>query len=93
MIDVKQAVKTAIQSIKNFYEEKELKDLALEEVEYASENKMWLITLGFLVPDKNPKKSISLLLNEDTKEYIRKYKILKIDEETGKFQSMKIRKV
>ena len=93
MIDVKQAVKTAIQSIKTLYEDKELKDLALEEVEFEDVNKNWLITLGFLVPDKNPKKSISSLLDETNKEYLRKYKIFKIDENTGKLQSMKIRKI
>jgi hypothetical protein len=94
MIEVKQAVSTAIDSLKNFYGEPQ--DLLLEEVYRSEDGKYWLITLGFSVPGPsiqmpnipgNPLLSISTALNPTR----RLYKVFQVDAETGKFVSMKIR--
>jgi hypothetical protein len=94
MIDVKKAVNFAIQAIHDFYDEQELTDLALEEVEQTDDE--WLITLGFLVPNKNPVKhnvfSMAVAAAND-RQYIRKYKIFAVDAESGKVISMKIREL
>jgi hypothetical protein len=93
MIDVKKAVSFAMQAIHDFYEEQELTDLALEEVEQT--DNQWLITLGFLVPNKNPIRNnvFAMAAAADERLYIRKYKIFAVDAESGKVIYMKIREL
>jgi len=94
MIDVKKAVSFSMQAIHDFYEGQELTDLALEEVEKTDDE--WLITLGFLVPNKNPVKhnvfSMAMAAANE-RQYIRKYKIFSVDAESGKILYMKIREL
>jgi hypothetical protein len=89
MIDVKQAVATAIDSLKNFYGEPQ--DLLLEEVDRSEDGKYWLITLGFSIPPPvspaNKLQQISVALRPPQ----RVYKVFQVDAKTGKFVSMKIR--
>ena len=94
MIGVKEAINVAMHAAKKYYEDQEISDLALEEVELDKSHNRWLITLGFLVPDKSPRQTAFGL--EETlgvKKVIRKYKIFTIDAESGKVLSMKIRKL
>ncbi|MFW5845972.1 MAG: hypothetical protein ACOCXJ_07080 [Planctomycetota bacterium] len=46
MIDVKEAVRLATDYIKDLYDERELEDLTLEEVELSEDEQWWLVTLG-----------------------------------------------
>ncbi|MDY6804469.1 MAG: hypothetical protein SXA11_11775 [Cyanobacteriota bacterium] len=71
-----------------------IEDLRLEEVEISEDEKHWFVTLGFSVP-RVKSESVNQLqmalspLNPSS----RKYKIVKIDSETGEVRSMKIREV
>lgn len=85
MIDVKEAVVSASTYFADLYAG-EYRDLALEEVELTSDEKTWLITLGYNVEVKS-------MFPLGSPEFIRKYKILTVDSETGKVWSMKIRKI
>jgi hypothetical protein len=100
MIDVKEAVKIAGDTLATLFSSEKLADfdLELEEVEISDDEKYWFITLGFSVPKAKSEKEDSplsrmLTFKEREKEHIRKYKIFRIDAQTGKFHSMKIREV
>lgn len=92
MINVHDAVKAAKESMKSVFGDDEVIDVRLEEVELSEDEKYWNITLGFLVGNPDPPEHpLVTALGGGTKKYIREYKLLKIDAETGEFKSMKIR--
>ena len=92
MIDVKEAVKIAIEDLQKLYESAELKDILLEEFALSDDEKYWYVTLGFSrqVDSKSP---LSALLGkaEYNQEYKRVYKEFQIDRASGQVKSMKIR--
>ena len=99
MIDVKEAVKVAFKEIENLYTTEELTDLTLEEVELSEDEQYWLITLGFTqtlsLPIETQRQTSLFDANPLVQEVstMRVYKTLKIDANTGEFQSMKIRTI
>ncbi|MDX1522153.1 MAG: hypothetical protein R3264_11035 [Anaerolineae bacterium] len=99
MIDVKEAVKVAFKEIGNLYTTDELTDLTLEEVELSEDEQYWLITLGFTqtlsLPIEAQRQTSFFDANPLVQEIstMRVYKTLKIDANTGEFQSMKIRTI
>ncbi len=90
MIEVKKAVSTAVDKIKEVYGQ-EPENLLLEEIEQSEDARYWLITLGFTAPPpmnpKNDLQKISFALRPP----VRVYKVFKIDSASGNFVSMKIR--
>ena len=94
MINVKEAVQRALTEAQEFYANQELLDLALEEVERSDDGNYWLITLGFLVPNRNQTRGpLAALTGTEASPYVRKYKLFKIDAATGEVLAMKIRSV
>ena len=85
MIEVKQAVKMAFELFKELYDTKKFEDILLEEVELSEDKTKWLVTLGFYrqVPSVNIMESIG------SKKYVRTYKTLYIDADSGEMVSMK----
>jgi hypothetical protein len=94
MIEVKDAVRLAFDFVKSLYPQELVKDLALEEVRLSDDEKSWLITVGFralsgyatigggtLAIDPGPR----------LERVPRDYKLLEINRETGKVESMTIR--
>ncbi|NTV46428.1 MAG: hypothetical protein HGB11_07910 [Chlorobiales bacterium] len=92
MLDVKQAIAAARKAASEFFEDASLIDLQLEEVEFDTARNVWLITLGFNVPNRNLMKGIGAVIGNE-RQYIRKYKLFMIDALTGQVKSMKIREV
>jgi len=93
MIDVKNAVKIAKDQMAEFYPQEKLIDLLLEEVEISEDDKYWFITLGFYIPkpfSTNAMAELSKAIRGEP--YIYKYKVFKIDAETGKVLYMKMNK-
>jgi hypothetical protein len=100
MIDARQAVNSAYKFIHTLYGSEELIDLALEEIELSSDEKYWLVTLGFtrLLSTPLEKKVVPpwasvLEAVQSEQQAVREYKIVQVDAETGDATSMKIRKV
>jgi hypothetical protein len=93
MIDVKEAVKSAMQAIHEFYDQPKFTDLTLEEVEQTDNE--WLITLSFVVPNQTPIKNnlFAMTAAANDRQYLRKYKIFTINTESGQVRSMKIREL
>ncbi len=85
-IDVKKAVQSAKEYLKEAYADDTLRNLLLEEVQ-RDDNGDWLITLGFDKPNLN------VLQMMRTYEEQRIFKIFHIDSSTGKVKSMKIREL
>jgi len=82
MINVKEAVKKAAEYFTDLYHD-QFRNLLLEEVELS--DGYWLITLGYDAPSDIR----SVLANKAT----RRFKLFKIDGDTGEVISMKIREV
>jgi len=93
MIDIKQAVNTAMEFVKGLYDRDTLKNLLLEEVEFSEDEKYWVVTIGFdfgglQVSEPTPFPSGSSPIRQ-----ARIYKLIRIDKETGKPISLKLKKV
>ncbi|ODS34390.1 MAG: hypothetical protein SCARUB_00521 [Candidatus Scalindua rubra] len=86
MVDVKEATKLATEYFTDLFGDK-YSGLTLEEVEISEDEKFWYITIGYNV-DK-PTISASLPFTRSGREY----KSFKIECDTGKVLSMKIRKI
>jgi hypothetical protein len=95
MIDVKAAVKKAMETIKELIPSTKNSGLDLEEVEFDDSKNHWSITIGFNSGRiKKTSTGPSAFLGSTTEETIeRQYKVLRIDANTGEFISMKIRKI
>jgi hypothetical protein len=83
-IGVKEAVRVATGALRDLYENAELEDLLLEEVERSGE--VWLVTLGFTRPSADT--TFGLLAAPE-----RAYKRIRIDASTGEFLGMEIREL
>jgi hypothetical protein len=90
MIEVKQAIQIAQDYIKELYHGDEIRDLSLEEVEIAEDNKFWLVTLAFTKQMMQPLNPMEAMTGP---KYGRFYKELKIDAEGGQVRSMKNKKL
>ena len=81
-IPVREAVKKATESILELYPDRELLDLALEEVEKTEDESNWLITLGFDVMSSatTAAKSSPLLeaLQGKREKHVRQYKVFRV---------------
>jgi hypothetical protein len=88
-IDLKQAVRTAIEVVNELYEAQgyQLGDLLLEEVERSGD--VWLVTVGFTRPTSSVGSAIAGLAGGSRREYKR----VRIDAETGTFLKMEIREL
>ena len=85
MLDVKEAAQRASQYFASLYADQGVSNMQLEEVELTDDGQYWLITLSYPGdPPNNP------FLNLPSN---RKYKVFRIDAETGEVKSMKIRTV
>ncbi|MDI6793752.1 MAG: hypothetical protein QME81_12955 [bacterium] len=95
MIDVKQAVSSAGEFVKNLYDINKLDNLMLEEVAVSDDERYWFVTYGFsnIRLQLKPTESHPLDILETLKIYqpVRTYKVIKVDAETGQARSMKIR--
>ena len=86
-IDIRQAVSVAMDFANMLYGGKLPPDFLLEEVELDPEEKYWLVTFGFSLPDRQT--SISMLTQPAKP--TRTYKLIRVDAKTGEPKSMKIR--
>jgi hypothetical protein len=91
MIDVKQAISVAMDSLTHLYGN--LSGLLVEEVSKSDDGNHWLITLGFASPLKVDTATMpaALGLGNVLRPQARLYKIVNVDARSGEFVSMKIR--
>lgn len=91
-LDVKEAVTDARKHARELFTDERLNNLALEEVDFDENHNQWLITLGYDSPSgvrrKKSGPAVFPTVEEETK---REYKVFRLDAETGRLISMKIR--
>lgn len=90
-MQVKAAVKTALEHVESLYESESLSNLGLEEVEFDEESGRWLVTIGFSRPWDYPQNRIAELAGANVPK--RSFKIVYIDDETGSVKAFKNRDV
>ena len=95
MIDVKTAVKTAIDYVASLFDPDEILDVRLEEVERSEDDRFWYVTIGFDWRYRSPLKfapDVPVPFRKDPSGQ-REFKRVKIDAQSGEVLSMHIRAV
>ena len=87
-MDVKQAVQTAKKHVVEIFADESIANVGLEEVEFNELNKVWAITIGFSRPWDHPGGVFRALDGTPTP---RTFKIVRIEDENGRVQSVKHR--
>ncbi|WP_367874130.1 hypothetical protein [Luteolibacter sp. Populi] len=86
-MNVKEAVKLAMQYVADLFEEEKIENLGLEEVEFDEPENAWHVTIGFSRPwDRLSGISLRNTLS-------RSYKVVAINDGTAKILSVKNREV
>lgn len=91
-IELRKAVDRAFEEIRNLYDEGELNDLLLEEIERSGGE--WLVTVGFTRSSRIPRMARAMGGDHamvDPK--FRDYKRIKLDADTGEFKGMRDRRL
>ena len=85
-MDVKQAVQIAKQYVSELFEGEPITNVGLEEVVYEDESDTWKITIGFSRPwhRTKPQTAAEMLGGP----FERSYKVVQIDDESGKIESL-----
>ena len=98
MISAKEAVQKAFELYKDLVpHEKQLKNLALEEVEYDEDENEWCITLGYdssIVSITKPTGAAASIVygyGQETQKTEREYKVIRLKADNGSFVRMNIR--
>lgn len=90
-MDVKSAVKKAVQYIQEVFETENITNVGLEEITFDDSQSIWEVTVGFSRPwDKKPSLQLNPLLAM-REPLAREYKTIFIDDETEEVKSLKIR--
>ena len=92
MVDVKEAVAKAMDSLKELYQIDQFKDVLLEEVDLSEDNKSWYVTIGFTRGQESTSGGPMATLIGQSSEFKREYKVFQIDSQTGDLRSMRSRK-
>ncbi|NER00236.1 MAG: hypothetical protein F6K30_26650 [Cyanothece sp. SIO2G6] len=92
-VNVKSAVRIAIDYVKDLYSDSNLRDLMLEEVELSEATNQWLITVGFSPPETNSQTQSLIMPSKTGQTLSRRYKVVNIDAATGQPVSMRIRTI
>jgi hypothetical protein len=87
-IDLRQAVKTAIRFFTDSFHLEKPVNVQLEEIEMSEDGFHWLITVGYDQLNSTLTKPLKFMVPTVVS---RKYKIVKVDAQTGRPVSIKIR--
>ena len=95
MIPPKAAVDSALDYLKTLYEGS-ARDPLLEELEMADDKKFWIVTIGFNAIETVPASSLEEAIAQanslgfkDKRKLMRKFRVLKVDAESGQVESLK----
>ena len=90
-MNVKEAVKEAIGYVEDVFETEYLENIGLEEVVLNEALDAWEVTIGFSRPWDHPKAGLITGLQSQNPK--RQYKVIRIENESGKVRSIKIREL
>lgn len=89
----KEAVRIAIEHVRDLFESEKLSNLGLEEVEYEDNDHSWTVTVGFSRPWDFPPSPFAAVLSNQMRPERRDYKTVRIRESDSKVISVKNRPV
>lgn len=94
----KEAVQRAYDYLNELYEGMSLPNLRLEEVERSDDGRYWWVTYGFTAMEPEVQPGTTLVMtglggDTPTTRYVRDYKLITIDAQTGEPTSMKVRRL
>lgn len=89
MIDIKQAVSIAVDFVQKMYSSEKIFDILLEEVELPEDEQYWFVTIGFNRQPELPAHPLDALTPLRPSEFVRVYKKVRIDAESGDVTFMK----
>ena len=90
-MNVKDAVKKAIEYVADIFESEKPENIGLEEVFLDEHEDVWKVTVGFSRPWDHAPRSALYSVMQDLTRPKRQYKIVSIDNKTGEVKSIKIR--
>jgi hypothetical protein len=94
MIEMKQAVQTALEFCRSLYGQDKLADILVEEVELTEDEKFWLVTLGFNIgPGEASQPATAVSGGSLSKRPDHVFKTMKVDASSGRSLSLKIKKL
>ena len=88
-MDVKQAVRTAREYVVSLYDEEDIMDIGLEEVEFDELSDEWRVTIGFSRPWDKENSVVPIPYSDARRP--RAYKVVRIDDGDGQIISLKDR--
>lgn len=92
-MNAKEAVKIAIEHVRDLFESEKISNLGLEEVEYEENERSWVVTVGFSRPWDFPTGPLAAAISNHLKPDRRDYKTVRIRESDSKVISVKNRPV
>lgn len=90
-VGVKEAVAAAVAFARTLYADEDLRHLRLEEVEPSADERYWNVTLGWLESATTTQTNAWALTQPNISTLPRVYKVFRVDDESGKVESMKMR--
>jgi hypothetical protein len=88
-LSVKSVVSKAINHAGELFAHENISNLGLEEIDYDSENRVWVVTVGFSRPWDFPKTgNLASLVNQNVPPH-RSFKIIRISDMNGEVLSVK----
>jgi len=91
-MNVKDAVKIAIEYVADIFKSENAENIGLEEVMFDEHKNIWNVTIGFSRPWDYSKQGIFLGFQQQENPK-RQYKIVQVDNESGKVISIKMREI
>lgn len=90
-MNVKEAVKIAIEYVADLFSSEKPENIGLEEVILNENDNSWEVTVGFSRPWDHPKAGIIQTIQSLNPK--RQFKVVKVDNESGEVKSIKMREV
>lgn len=88
MLDVKNAIKAAMNFFDELFPKNDFKDILLEEVEFSEDRDSWFVTIGF---SRRATEETSSYARLTQSEFVRVYKVFEVSAINGSVKSMKVR--
>lgn len=88
-MQVKDAVRTAIDNVQDLFQAEDITNLGLEEVNFDEASDEWIVTVGFSRPWDYPRTStFTSAISPQTGEPRRSFKIVRVHDSTGRVTSV-----
>ena len=93
-MDVKQAVRKAVEYVTAIYEDANIEHVDIEEIDFDEPANAWKITIGFFRHWGQPTRAAQLLARMESRQWEKRtFKVVEINDHDGRVVSMKHREL